>query len=34
LRRLLGEHIEYYNDERVHTSIADAYLGAIGESPL
>jgi hypothetical protein len=27
LRRLLREYVDYYNDERVHTSISDASAG-------
>jgi transposase InsO family protein len=27
LRRLLGEHVDYYNAERVHTSIGDSPAG-------
>ena len=32
LRRLLREYVDYYNDERVHTSIADAPVGRPVES--
>jgi putative transposase len=32
LRRLLREYVDYYNDERVHTSIADAPNGRAMES--
>ena len=32
LRRLLREYVDYYNAERVHTSIADAPAGRPGES--
>jgi hypothetical protein len=32
LRRLLREYVDYYNDERVHTSIADAPGGRPVES--
>ena len=32
LRRLLGEYVEYYNAERVHTSIADAPEGRASEA--
>jgi len=32
LRRLLGEYVDYYNSERVHTSIADAPVGRSVES--
>ena len=32
LRRLLGEYADYYNDERVHTSIGDAPVGRPVES--
>ena len=31
LRRLLREYIEYYNAERVHTSITDAPAGRASE---
>lgn len=34
LRRLLREYVEYYNSERVHTSIGDAPEGrAVQERP-
>jgi len=32
LRRLLREYVDYYNDERVHTSIGDAPIGRPVES--
>ena len=32
LRRLLREYVDYYNDERVHTSISDAPVGRPAES--
>ncbi|HXJ32634.1 MAG TPA: integrase core domain-containing protein, partial [Candidatus Eisenbacteria bacterium] len=32
LRRLLREYVEYYNTDRVHTSIADAPEGRVCES--
>jgi transposase InsO family protein len=32
LRRLLREYVDYYNDERVHTSIGDAPVGRATES--
>jgi transposase InsO family protein len=32
LRRLLREHVEYYNDERVHTAIGDAPVGRASET--
>jgi putative transposase len=34
LRRLLGEYIEYYNAERVHTAIDDAPAGRMSETGL
>ncbi len=32
LRRLLREYVDYYNNERVHTSISDAPIGRPVES--
>jgi hypothetical protein len=32
LRRLLREYVEYYNGDRVHTSIGDAPAGRLPES--
>jgi hypothetical protein len=32
LKRLLREYVDYYNDERVHTSISDAPNGRAVES--
>jgi transposase InsO family protein len=32
LRRLLREYVEYYNAERVHTSIGDAPTGRVAEA--
>ncbi len=34
LRRLLREYVEYYNGDRVHTSIGDAPAGRLPEAKL
>jgi hypothetical protein len=34
LRRLLREYVEYYNAERVHTSIGDAPAGRLMDAKL